>query len=71
MRFAFLSGVSGGQYSPFRASLCSLQAVRDTDFSRFFGIPTLQEYDMALKQTYETWNENNIKETGYVADTLN
>ena len=49
----------------------ALQAVRDTDFSRFFGVPTLQEYDMVLKQPYETWNENNIKETGYVADTLN
>lgn len=49
----------------------AVQSIQQIDFSRFFGEQTLREYEMVLKQPYETWREENIKETGYVVDTLN
>ena len=48
----------------------ALKNVRNIDFSGFFKKETLEQYDLVLNRPPEEWKEEDIREGGYVADTL-
>ena len=48
----------------------ALDRLRGLDYSRFFTSMATGEYPMILTETVGDWKEAELKETGYVADTL-
>ena len=48
----------------------ALARIRSLDYSRFFTSMATAEYGMILTEEVQRWDEASLKETGYVADTL-
>ena len=48
----------------------ALKHIQSLDYSRFFTSMAMKEYEMILTRDVHTWDESLLRETGYVADTL-
>ena len=48
----------------------AIEHIRSLDYSRFFTSMAQEEYGMILTKDVSVWDESMLRETGYVADTL-